>query len=682
MAVDLSGLFAPRSIAFVGGSRARLAAAQTRQFGFEGDVWEVNPNGPFPTLADLPSVPDAVFIGVPAEAAGEVMSEAAALGVKGAVAYPADFAEAGHVDRQAALVRAAGEMPFIGPNCHGFVNPRTGAVLWPDVHGCDRVESGVAIITQSGNVAIDLTMQQRGLPVAMVITLGNQASVDLVDCLEAMVADPAVTAIGLHIEGLTDSARFADACRAAHAAGKGVAVLKTGTSHQGAVIANTHTASLAGSASAHRALFERCGAVQVHAADALVGALSVLHATGPLRGASAVSLSCSGGEASLMADLSNDLRVEFPPFSEPTKTVLDSILDGKVALENPFDYHTFIWGDADRMTSCFTSALSDGADIGILVIDFPNPGRDNADWWPTVDAFADAVRRAGVTGVVTSTLPENLPEDVCEYVTSLGLAPLPGMSACVAVLDALIPRPIGVPHLPPPVRVSAAASILDEATAKTWLRGAGLPVPHGRQVHGDTADSAAADIGFPVVVKSLAVAHRTEVGGVAIDLNDESEVATAVASMRHLGPQFLVEQMVQDTVVELLVGIQVDEPVGWTLTLGSGGVLAELVADTATLLLPCTAEEIDRALGMLAADRLLNGYRGGQIADRPAAIEAIHQLTQLAAVTNAHIEINPLIVTESGAIIADALIELPLQQPSKATAALSVVDTVADTGKT
>ena len=392
---DLSGLLNPRSIAFVGGKRARLAADQTRQFGFSGPVWEVNPSGEYPTLSDLPGVPDAVFLGVPAEAAVAVMTEAASLGVKGVVAYPAEFAEAGYLDRQAQLVDAANGVPFIGPNCHGYVNARNGAVLWPDVHGCERVEQGVAIITQSGNVAIDLTMQQRGLPLAMVITLGNQASADLVDCLEAMVADPDITAIGIHIEGLTDSVRFAAACRAAHAAGKGIVVLKTGQSDQGAVIANTHTASLAGSSHAHEALFDRGGAAQVHTPEALVGALSVLHTSGALAGPKAVSLSCSGGEASLMADLSESSRLEFPAFSHAAREALDAILDGKVALENPFDYHTFIWGDTERMTACFTTAVSDGADVGVLVIDFPAPGRDRSDWWPTVDAFAASIFSSG-----------------------------------------------------------------------------------------------------------------------------------------------------------------------------------------------------------------------------------------------------------------------------------------------
>ena len=609
MAADLSGLLNPTSIAFVGGKRARLAAEQTQAFGFSGSVWEVNPNGQYATLSDLPGVPDAVFLGVPAESAVSVMAEAAMLGVKGVVAYPAEFAEAGYLDRQAQLVEAAGNMPFIGPNCHGYVNARNGAVLWPDVHGCERVDRGVAIITQSGNVAIDLTMQQRGLPVAMVITLGNQASVDLVDCLEAMVADPAITAIGLHIEGLTDSVRFAEACRAARTAGKGVVVLKTGTSDQGAIIANTHTASLAGSSHAHEALFRRSGAAQVHTAEALVGALSVLHTTGFLAGPKAVSLSCSGGEASLMADLSESSRLEFPAFSHPARQTLDVILGGKVALENPFDYHTFIWGDAERMTACFSTALADGADVGILVIDFPAPGRDKSDWWPTVDAFAESVSSAAITGVVTSTLPENLPREVCDYIIEKGLAPLPGMALSVEVLSALVLDPPGRQHLTPSHR--GERKLLDEAAGKQLLRQAGLSVPSGRSVTAAEAPAAGTDIGFPVVVKSLAVAHRTEVGGVALGLIGEQAVAEAIASMRHLGDTFLVEQMVDGVVAELLVGVQIDEPIGWTLTIGSGGVLAELVADTTTLLLPVTEAEIDTALGSLAADRLLNGYRGG-----------------------------------------------------------------------
>ena len=209
----LTRLLHPRSIAFVGGARAQLAADQTTKFGYDGDIWWVHPNSDFPTLADLPVVPDAVFVGVAADRAIDVVGEANRLGVAGAVVYAAEFAESGEAgaDRQARLVAAAGDMPLIGPNCHGFVNARSGAVLWPDIHGCLRVDRGVGIITQSGNVAIDLTMQQRGLPIAMMVTTGNQANVTITDCLETLIDDPAITAIGIHIEGLRDSVRFGQA---------------------------------------------------------------------------------------------------------------------------------------------------------------------------------------------------------------------------------------------------------------------------------------------------------------------------------------------------------------------------------------------------------------------------------------------------------------------------------------
>ncbi len=321
----LTRLLHPRSVAFVGGARAQLAADQTTKFGYDGDIWWVHPNSDFPTLGDLPVVPDAVFVGVAAQRAIDIVGEANRLGVAGAVVYAAEFAESGEAgaDRQARLVAAAGSMPIIGPNCHGFVNARSGAVLWPDIHGCLRVDRGVGIVTQSGNVAIDLTMQHRGLPIATMITTGNQANVTITDCLEALIDDPAITVIGIHIEGLRDSVRFGQAALRAHAAGKPIVVLKTGTSVQGSVIATTHTGSLSGPADAHRALFKRYGITEVTTPEELIGALSFLHTNGSPANKQMVSFSCSGGEAQLMADLSEGLDVDFSPFSPEIRSNLN-----------------------------------------------------------------------------------------------------------------------------------------------------------------------------------------------------------------------------------------------------------------------------------------------------------------------------------------------------------------------
>ena len=217
-AAPLRRLLNPRQIAVVGGEEAAEVLRQCRLMGFAGPLWPVHPTREtmaglpcFRSVADLPEPPDAAFVGVPRAASVEVVADLAGRGAGGAVCYASGFAEAGGegVDWQRRLVEAAGGMALIGPNCYGVLNYLDGAALWPDSHGGQRVDRGVAIVTQSGNIGLNLTMQRRGLPVAYLVSGGNLAVTGMHEIVEALLDDPRVTAIGLHIEGLADVAAFA-----------------------------------------------------------------------------------------------------------------------------------------------------------------------------------------------------------------------------------------------------------------------------------------------------------------------------------------------------------------------------------------------------------------------------------------------------------------------------------------
>ena len=242
----LARLLRPRSLAIVGGKAAEEAVRQCRALGFAGPIWPVNPKraemGGLPCFADmaaLPEAPDAVFIAAPAPATIALAGELA--GVGGAICYAADFAEIGEVGqaRQAELLAAADGVPLVGPNCYGMLNLFDRVALWPDQHGCLPIQAGskgargVAIISQSGNLALNFTMQSRGLPIGYVISVGNCADVTPADLIEALVQDKRVSAIGLHLEGLGSVARFSEACLAARAAGVPLVALKTGASAKG-----------------------------------------------------------------------------------------------------------------------------------------------------------------------------------------------------------------------------------------------------------------------------------------------------------------------------------------------------------------------------------------------------------------------------------------------------------------
>jgi acyl-CoA synthetase (NDP forming) len=313
--MGLDRLLRPRSIAVIGGGGwCENAIEQCRKIGFDGDLWAVHPTrsdmGGVPAFASveaLPSAPDAAFIGVNRLATIDVVRTLSSRGGGGAICFASGFREAvaelaDGADLQADLLEAAGDMPILGPNCYGLINALDGVALWPDQHGALRVESGVAIVTQSSNIAINLTMQKRGLPIAYVLTAGNQAQTDLAEIGMALLEDPRVTALGLHIEGIGNLRRFEALAQTAQRLGKRIVALKIGASEQAQVATVSHTASIAGSDTGARALLARLGIGQVNSLSALMETLRLLHVTGPLMSNRIASMSCSGGEASLMAD--------------------------------------------------------------------------------------------------------------------------------------------------------------------------------------------------------------------------------------------------------------------------------------------------------------------------------------------------------------------------------------------
>ncbi len=750
----LDRLLRPRSLAFVGGAAAELAIDASRSFGFSGDMWAVNRSrelGGLPTFAsveELPAGPDAAFVGVDRDATVEVVRQLAAAGTGAAICHASGFAETGETGAalQADLVAAAAGMPIVGPNCYGTLSAVTGAALWPDVHGLSRADRGVALLSQSGNIAVSLTMQRRCLDVAWVMTLGNQADVGISEAFEAAAADEAVTGVGLCIEALDNVERFAAAAATARRKDLPVVALKLGASETSGAIAVTHTASLVGDGTAYGALFRRLGIRRVHSLPELLDMLAVLHSLGPLRGNRLVSLSCSGGEAALVADRSRGRSLSFPPFAPEHADRVAATLDGRVAVTNPLDYHTFIWGDEARLARCFRAALGPGSgtgedggseqepafDAALLMLDLPAEGLDRSRWWPTLQAFSAACTASGTPGVVVASLAENLPEEARARAADLGLAACGDIDtalSCLAAaaawgrsdartgesLDALLPPAVAggvggsssdrtgpgaadggrtataVPpgSCEPPASFPSTSSwsagagtaagpprqsqrtygrgvtgaagpavvTLSEHAAKERLDSVGVAVPAGTVVVAERAVAAAAEIGYPVVVKAIGLAHKTEAAGVVVGLEGPEEVAAAARRLAGDDGTVMVESCISGAVAELLVSVRSAPPVGMLLTLGAGGTVAELLDDTAGLLLPVRANEVLEALSSLRLWRTLTGYRGRPAAAVDAVVETISALGALVRDDRSiiEVEINPLIVTRQTAVAADAL---------------------------
>ncbi|MBT1159741.1 acetate--CoA ligase family protein [Aminobacter anthyllidis] len=716
----LERLLRPKSIAVFGGSQAAAVVRQCLKMGFAGDIWPVHPTKAevegirtFRSVAELPEAPDAAFVGVNRFLTIEVIAALAERGAGGAICFASGFLEAGNDDAdgerlQGELVAAAGAMPVIGPNCYGLINYADGALLWPDQHGGQRLAPdgrGVAIITQSSNIACNLTMQKRGLPVAFLMTAGNQAQTGLSEMALGLIEDDRVSCLGLHIEGFDKVDGFERLAARARELGKPIVAMKVGRSEQARKATISHTASLAGSDAASDAFLKRLGIARVDTIPALLETLKLLHAVGPLPGFTLSSMSCSGGEASVMADSAEGRRLRFPALTPDHYARIKSTLGAFVSVANPLDYHTFIWNDEPAMTATFTAMASGGFDLNLLVLDFPRNDRcSDADWWPTVRAFEAALKANGARGAVVASMSENLTEEHAADLFWRGIVPLQGIAEAMDAAEAAAtigeawrrdPSSLrggsigeadrgGVVHGASAVPSDATPSArfagtcpsrgedtqLDEAAAKSLLRGAGLAVPAGRRAASVAEAIAGAEaLGHPVALKALGVAHKSELGAVRLNLQAGEEVGAAAAALFSLGSGLYVEKMVSGALAELIVGVTSDPLFGPVMTIGTGGVLVELLKDSATLLLPTSRGEVEAALKGLKMYPLLDGYRGRARADVPAAIDAI---MGIAAFVSGHadaveeLDVNPLIVCGEGqgAWIADALLVLssPLER--------------------
>jgi acetate---CoA ligase (ADP-forming) len=659
----LSRLLRPKSIAVFGSVWAENVVAQCQKMGFTGEVWPVHPTRAeiggilaHKSLQDLPSPPDAAFIGINRTATVNIVSDLSKMGAGGAVCFASGWAEAGEPWAQEYLVVEAGKMPILGPNCYGLINYLDGALLWPDQHGGRRVERGVAIISQSSNIAINLTMQRRGLPIAYVACLGNAAMVGLTELAEALLSDDRVTALGAYVEGIDDAFRFAALAERARQMGKGIAVIKSGKTPAARDAAASHTAAFAGGGAASSAYLRQSGVAEVNSPTELIEILKIFHVHGASLGKRICSVSCSGGEAGLVADLAAPLGLSLPPPAQAQSQRLSEILGPLVTIANPLDYHTFIWGDGPRTTDVFTTMLS-GYDAGIFIIDPPRPDRcDPSSFQPALDAISAAAKATGKPAFPVASLPENMDEALAEEFMAKGIVPLMGLETALAAIKAsqtLRGEPGWRPVAP---HASGETQTLSEADAKALLTKRSLVAP--KFVQAETLaelSEKAKSLKPPLALKGLGLTHKTEAGAVRLNLtslHDQPPMSGATG--------YLAEEMVTDVIAELLVGLQRDPIYGVTLTICAGGVMTELLNDTATLILPASDEAILDALQELRIWPLLNGFRGGQGADIAELTKTISRLQEimLADPEIEEIEINPLMIRAHDAVAADALIRI------------------------
>ena len=678
---NLHRLISPKSIAVVGNRGANFAIRESLKLGYSHQIWAVHPYLEslegikcFKDIKDLPEVPDATFIAVNAESAIEVVSDLKSMGGGGAVLYASGFGEVGTegLMRNQQLVKAASGMPLIGPNCYGFINSLDGIALWPDVHGCEPVSEGVAIITQSGNIGLNMTMQSSGLPIAYMFTLGNQTNTNIADIIHAMLDDSRVNAIGLHIEGISDIKSFDIAAKRALMMKIPIITIKSGKTKASAKIALSHTSSLTGSDELYNALFERLGIARVETVPEFLETLKLINVLGVIEHGGVASMSCSGGEAGMMADLIDGLEINFPSLTSSHKAKVKKTLNDYVEVDNPLDYHTFIWGDRKRTSECFSAMMSGQFAATMLLLDWPKSKEsEQKDWDATLFALSDALSGTSEKAIVLASMADCMPKRIIEECLSLGIAPMVGLDVCLKALNHSykIGRAFSS-NSSPDLEVLRNSSEhkskqqLTEYQGKQLLKKYGVTIPMGCLVENVTeAIKAAEEISFPVTLKvsGAKLAHKTELNGVRLNIQNVKTLKEACDDLFKISPELLIEKMIESPICELIIGMDYDPTFGKHIIVGGGGVYVELLQDSSVLILPVSREDIRQALSNLKVFKLLEGYRGGMKGDIEAVIDSVMSVIELIR-TNAveELDINPLLVLKGsdGVVAADTLIKL------------------------
>jgi acetyl-CoA synthetase len=670
------------------GSYADNVLRNLERAGFDGDVWGVNPRRDevhgrpcVPSVADLPEPVDAVVVAIPAAGVPEVISQAAGRGCGGAVVISAGFGEVPEgrdLERELRETAAAGRLPVCGPNGNGIVAVNSGAAMWGD--SVAPLEPGpVALISQSGNLAVNALGSRRGIRYHTVVSSGNQAALDASEWLAAICELDGVGSVAMFLEEDGDGERLAEALASCAERGIGVAVLKAGESSAGARAASAHTGAVAGDQRVFRSLIEAAGGAWARDPHELLELARVLAEprARPAGDGGLAILTCSGGDSSIAADEAERLGVDLPELAAPTRDRLADLLPEAATVGNPLDYTAMIWGDTDLLRR-ITVAVGDDPAIDQLLILYDHP----EGLAPAAAAEWAAVRAGIVAGadetkaamLVASTLPDLIDDQASLELATRGVPVVAGLSTALLCARALR-RPLADPNrlreIAVAVRTAAAESDapsadsaddgwLDEIDAKELLRSAGLPVPPGAIVASEDECARAVDeLGGPVAIKVAAptLHHKSDVGALRLEVETLDGARSAFQELQAgtgRDARILVERMVRPG-AELLVAARADAVVP-ALVIGIGGVWTEALDDVAIVPLPADAERVLDAIRSLRGAASLEGGRGREKVDLPAAAALAAGVGSLLLEARLDlIELNPVAVRRDGCVALDAL---------------------------
>src|SRR4051794_26407034 len=457
--MDLARLMSPRSIAVVGATpRPDTYAHETLRtlevLGYDGEVWGVHPRhrevlgrAVFPSLGDLPAPADAVVVAVPAAGVPAVIHEAGATSCGGAVVFGAGFAEGGAVALEDGLVAAAVRhgLPVIGPNCDGMVRLHERAALWGDALR-PQEPGAVALVSQSGNLAVNALATRRGLRLHTIVSCGNQAVLDAGDLLAFLAEDEGVRSIALYVEDDGDAPRLCEALARCAERGVGVAVLKAGASAVGVSAAATHTGAIAGDHRVFRALAEEAGAAWARDGHELLELAKALACGRRAAGRGVALVTCSGADCAVGGDEADRIGVDLPPLGPATVARLRELLPSAATVSNPLDYTALVWGDTPTLRAMIATVGADDAVDQVLVLYDQPAGTDgwSAQSWADVrEGIVQGAAATATPGVVAATLPVLL-----DRASAAAFRPRGGPAACGAPVGLLCARALQAERAP------------------------------------------------------------------------------------------------------------------------------------------------------------------------------------------------------------------------------------------
>jgi acyl-CoA synthetase (NDP forming) len=697
---DLRRLIDPEIVAVVGASETSGSFGErtlSNMADFSGKVYAINPKYQsllgrpcVPTLSDLPESPDCVVLCVARPMVEGMIESAAAVRAGGVIVYASGFAETSKPDRveaQQRLLQLAERtgVRVVGPNCVGLANTRSGAGLnfMPGYATMGHRRGPIGIVSQSGALGYTVLQgMQRGIGFSHYLAAGNSCDVDVCDFISYLAEDDDTRSIICLLEGVKDGSRFLAAARKARAAGKALIVYKTGNSETSSKAAMSHTGTMVGSVVAYRTAIEEAGAIAVDSLEAVLETAAFMaKSRAPSGGAGVGILSTSGGAAVICADKAEAHGVLLPAIEPKTDSALREVVPDFGLVGNPSDLTAEVLKTSETFGFCLDAFLNDsGFSALVLPMIFAHASSSGARAPAIVEAAARSDRALAVVWMnewYQGPGSELLDADprVCVFRSA---------DRCFAALRAWFDwhkrvEPAGAARRSDPSAEQAARQIiagkspgaaLSETDSKRVLACYGIATPKEMLVHDpEGAALAVSQIASPTAIKIVSpdILHKTEAGGVRLGVSKPEEARTAAAqileSCLRYAPQaridgISVQQMVPAG-VEIVLGVKNDRQFGPLVAAGLGGIMVELIADTAVRLAPIGEQAARAMLASLKGYALLKGFRGKPGVDVDRLVDTICRLSELAHDLQDvidQIDVNPVIASTSGVVAADALI--------------------------